>query len=504
MTRTLILAHDLGTSGNKATLFDGEGHLIASSFAPYPTAYPQPNWAEQNPDDWWNAVCSTTRALLAESGIAADEIAAVGFSGMMMGCLPVDGDGTPLRSCIIWADQRAQQEATALAELCGAEAIYQRCGHRVSPAYVAPKILWLRAHQPEIYFQTARFLVPKDYIVHRLTGACATDYSDASGTLLFDLTTRRWDASILDKLGLDVDQLPFPYPSPAVVGEVTREAAEATGLAAGTPVVIGGGDGACAGIGAGVVEPGAAYCVIGTSAWISVSTLEPVPDAQQRTMTFHHVHPERYAPMGVQQLAGGAREWAWRALAGEPALDLDSIAADVAPGAAGLLFLPHLMGERSPYWNPLARGAFVGLAMPHGKAEMARAVLEGVGFGLQQILAILQGHVAGIESLRLIGGGGKSRLWQQILADIFGLPIEMLELKAEATSWGAAVAAGVGVGLYDWTIAAERSRVVEVIAPNRANVARYAELAALYAEAYEALTPIHARLAHLQSGGEHG
>lgn len=498
MSGACILAHDLGTSGNKATLFDGEGRLIAGAFEPYPTTYPQPNWAEQEPADWWRAVSVSTRRLLAEAaalGYSPAAIAAVGFSGMMMGCLPVDGQGRPLRSCIIWADQRAQAEAAAMAELCGAEAVYLRCGHRVSPAYVAPKILWVRAHQPGIYARAAHFLRPKDYIVFRLTGEIATDYSDASGTLLFDLATRRWAGDLLEKLGLSEEQFPRLHASTNVVGVVTAAAAAETGLQVGTPVVIGGGDGACAGAGAGVVEPGAAYCVIGTSAWISVATREPVPDALQRTMTFHHVHPQRYAPMGVQQMAGGAREWAWRALAGDSGLDLDSVAATVAPGAGGLLFLPYLMGERSPWWNPQARGAFVGLAMPHGKAEMARAVLEGVGYGLNQILRALQSHVPAIDAVRLIGGGGKSRLWQQILADIFALPIHMLALKAEATSWGAAVAAGVGAGLCGWGLAAERAQVVEVIDPNPQTAMRYAEMAAIHEELYRALVPVYARLA---------
>jgi xylulokinase len=495
MTQPYILAHDLGTSGNKASLFDAEGHLLAADYAPYPTAYPRPNWAEQEPAHWWDAVCIATRRLLVTSGVDAGAIAAVGFSGMMMGVLPVDASGVPLRSCIIWADQRAQDEARSMADICGAERVYLRCGHRVSPAYCAPKILWIREHQPEIYAKAAKFLVPKDYMVHRLTGECATDYSDASGTLLFDLVTRRWADDLLTELDLSVDQLPFPFPSPAVVGTVTPAAAAATGLHAGTPVVAGGGDGSCAGIGAGVVDPGSAYCTIGTSAWISVSTTAPVPDPQQRTMTFHHVHPERYAPMGVQQLAGGAREWAWKTFADSAGLDLDSAAAQVAPGSEGLLFLPYLMGERSPWWNPLARGAFVGLAMPHGKAEMARAVLEGVSFGLRQILDALREQVPDIQALRFIGGGGKSRLWQQILADCFGLPIHMLELKSEATSWGAAVAAGVGVGLYDWSIAAARSQVVDVIEPNRANTQRYDELSAIYTDLYGALEPFYTRLA---------
>jgi len=496
MTGAFILAHDLGTSGNKATLFDAQGRLVDSAFAPYATAFPHPNWAEQESQAWWQAVCATSQTLFATTGIPPTQIAAVGFSGMMMGCLPVDAAGTPLRSCIIWADQRAQAEAELVAARCGANEVYLRCGHRTSPAYCAPKILWVRTHQPEIYAKTAKFLAPKDYIVHRLTGEFATDYSDASGTLLFDLTARTWHQPFLDALDLSVSQLPTPYPSSTIVGRVTAQAAKASGLVAGTPVVIGGGDGSCAGIGAGVVEPGSAYCVIGTSAWISVSTLAPVPDPQQRTMTFHHVHPQRYAPMGVMQLAGGAREWAWQALA-DGDLDLDVAAATAEPGAGGLIFLPYLMGERSPWWDPHARGAFVGLSMQHSKPQMARAVLEGVAFGLRQILNSLREHVPGIDALRLIGGGGKSQLWPQLLADIFGLPIHRLELTGEATSWGAAVAAGVGVGLYDWSIAAERSQVVQAIAPNAANRQRYEELLAIFTESYLALAPVYAKLAEI-------
>jgi xylulokinase len=515
MSTRYILAHDLGTSGNKATLFDAHGHLVGSAFAAYPTVFPHPNWAEQDPHAWWHAVCTTTQQLLTQSAILPEAIGAVGFSGMMMGCLPVDETGAPLRSCIIWADQRAQDEARAVADLCDADEVYLRCGHRTSPAYCAPKILWVRNHQPDLYRRAAKFLVPKDYIVHRLTGVFATDYSDASGTLLFDLVARTWHVPFLRALGLDAAQLPTPYPSNAVVGHVTPAAAAATGLAVGTPVVIGGGDGSCAGVGAGVIEEGSAYCVIGTSAWISISTLAPLPDPRQRTMTFHHVHPQRYAPMGVQQMAGGAREWAWAALGAPHAsaahssadgappveqaatalLDLDAAAAAAAPGAGSLLFLPYLMGERSPWWNPLARGAFVGLGMQHGKPELARAVLEGVAFGLRQILDALREQAPGITALRLIGGGGKSRLWQQILADVFQLPIHMLELKGEATSWGAAVAAGVAIGAYDWSIAAARGEVMEIVDPNPAHAAIYDDLLGLYTATYSALAPIYTGLA---------
>jgi xylulokinase len=499
MTARYILAHDLGTTGNKATLFDAEGALVGSAFAAYATHYPQPNWAEQEPEAWWRAVSLSSQQLLHDTGVPARDIAAIGFSGQMMGCVPVDAQGRALRSCIIWADQRAQAQAARMAERCGEAAIYRRNGHRASPAYTAPKILWLRDEQPEIFAAAHCFLQPKDYLIHRLTGAFVTDYSDASGTLLFDLVERRWIDEFLGKLDLDPAVLPALHPSTAVVGAVTAAAAAATGLAAGTPVVVGGGDGSCAGIGAGVIEPGDAYLNIGSSAWISIASSTPVLDPLERTVTFHHVHPERYCPMGTMQSAGGAREWAWRLLH-DGDLDLDAAAASAPPGANGLLFLPHLMGERSPYWNPLARGAYVGLAIPHGKAELARAALEGVAFNLRLILDCLVAQSPDIREMRFVGGGSRGALMRQILADVFAMPIHVLALQGDATSWGAAVAAGVGVGLYEWSVAAQRSQVAAVVEPERGNAAVYAELLGLFKESYAALDPVFARLAQMQTG----
>jgi xylulokinase len=492
-SRAFILAHDLGTTGNKATLFDASGRQAGSAFAGYETVYPQPNWAEQNPEDWWEAVCVTSRQLLAETGVAAADIAAVAFSGQMMGCVPIGADGKPLRSCIIWADQRAQAESAWLAERCGADAIYETCGHLPSPAYTAPKILWLRNHQPRIYEEAVCFLHPKDYIAYRLTENFVTDYSDASGTLVFDLATREWARTFLDRIDLPVEKLPSVHASSDVVGAITPQAAAATGLRAGTPVVIGAGDGSAAGVGAGVMDPGDAYCNIGSSAWISIAAAAPLPDPQRRTITFHHAHPRRYAPMGVMQAAGGARQWTWKLLA-EEALDLDAAAATVPPGSDGLLFLPYFLGERSPYWNPLARGTLVGLTMNHGKAEIARATLEGVAFNLRLILDALREQTSTISAMRFIGGGSRSPLWRQILADMFQLPINVLELQGDATSWGAAVAGGVGVGLYDWSIASEGSVVADVVEPDGANRMRYDELSAIYGDIYRALAPIYTRL----------
>jgi xylulokinase len=486
-----ILAHDLGTTGNKASLFDGEGRLCGARLESYPVEYPQPNWAEQDPADWWRAVCRSTQALLEAVPAAAQEIAAVSFSGQMMGVVALDAQDRALRPAIIWADQRAVEEAEWIAARCGMDEVYRRTGHRVSPAYTAAKILWIKNHQPDLYAQTAKFLMAKDYIVLRLTSEAVTDFSDASGSNLFDIQTRAWCRDFLGQLGLEEERLPRVCASTRVAGHVTPAASEATGLAAGTPVVIGGGDGACATVGAGVVEPGDCYCYIGSSAWVSLASEQPVFDPQMRTFTFPHLHPSRYTPMGTMQAAGGARDWLLRVV-GEVS---DADIAQAPPGADGLLFLPYLIGERSPWWNPNARGSFVGLTMRHTRAEMGRAVLEGVAFNLNLIVEALESQGSRIAAVRLIGGGARSPVWPQILASAFGKPIHIPDLVAEATSWGAAVAGGIGVGLYrDWGIAKERTRVKAVVEPEPAQAERYAELYPLFADTYRALEPIYNRM----------
>lgn len=481
-----ILAHDLGTSADKASLFDETGALLAGHSEGYAVSYPQPGWAEQNPDDWWRAVCAATRALLAQTGVAPRDIAAVTFSGQMMGVIALDDARRPLRPAIIWADQRATEEAALIAERCGEDEVYRRTGHRISPAYTAAKMLWIKRHQPDVFARARHFVMAKDYAVMRLTDEVVTDYSDASGSNLFDLEAQAWCADFLDALGLDEARLPRLAPSSAVVGQVTRTAAEETGLAPGTPVVIGGGDGACATVGAGSVDDGDAYCVLGTSSWIAFTSSQPLLDPERRTFTFYHLLPRRYIPMGTMQAAGGAREWLVRAMGEAP----DEAIARVEPGCRGLIFLPYLIGERSPWWNPKARAAFVGLTMSHGPAEMHRAVLEGVAFNLKLILDALSAHRP-LRTLRLIGGGARSAVWQRILADVLDVPLEIPELLAEATSWGAAVAGGVGAGVYDdWRVAKAQARIATVVEPDVTNVARYAEICASFTQAYHALEPI--------------
>ncbi len=498
-----ILAHDLGTTGNKASLFDVEGRLLASAYVGYVTSYPHVGWAEQEPADWWRAVVDSTRQLLAEPGRRATEIAAVSFSGEMMSCLPLDDAGRPLRAAIIWADQRAEADAATFAELAGSERVYALTGHRTSASYSAAKLLWLRRCQPELYARTRVILQAKDYAAYKLTGAYATDYSDASGTNLFDLRRRSWSAELFSVLDLDSNLLPPAYPSATVIGTVTADAARETALAAGTPVVIGGGDGACATVGAGVVHPGEAYNYIGSSSWISLVSREPLDDPQQRTNTFAHLDPALVSPFGSMQCAGGAYDWLERTLRGEMPnrihSQLDELAAAVEPGAQGLFFLPYLIGERSPHWNPHARGAFVGLSTVHGRAEMARAVLEGVAFNLRLILDAFREQGVRPAAMRLIGGGARSALWRQILADVFNLPILRPRLLVEATSLGAAIAGGVGVGLYpDYSIAAELIQVEPGEAPRASAVRRYDELYPLFRQVYQALVPVYEGIAGLQ------
>jgi len=498
-----ILAHDLGTTGNKASLFNLNGQVVASTLASYNTDYPLPNWAEQNPADWASAIFNSTRELLEQAQISPAQVAVVSFSGHMQGALVVDKAGQPLRPAIIWADQRATAQADILAQTLGADQVYRLTGSRVSPGYTAAKIRWIKEHQPDIYRKIYKVLQAKDYAAFLLTGVFATDYSDASLTQLLNLQQRQWSTEILDALELSASILPDIYPSATVVGRVTPQSAAATGLQAGTPVVIGGGDGGCATVGAGAVQAGDVYNYIGSSSWVALSAAQPVFDPDQRTFNFIHLDPSLYCPLGTMQAAGGAFDWLERLFRAEGATQpaykaLDEAASKVPPGATGVLFLPYLLGERSPHWNPAARATFVGLAMPNGKAEMARAVLEGVAFNLRYILDSLRGQGVQVQAMRLIGGGSKSAVWRQILADVYNLPLIKVNLPAEATALGAAIAGGIGVGLYaDYTVAQQLVPVTPAESPNPATQTRYQALYHLFKETYRALEPIYNQLAAL-------
>jgi xylulokinase len=507
--RQFILAHDLGTTGNKASLYDAEGTLLGSSLSEYGTQFEHTGWAEQNSEDWWKAVCTSTKELIKQTKIPKDEIACIVFSGQMMGCVPLDKEAKPLRNALIWADQRATKQEQWLSEHITPEKVYCITGHRLSASYSLCKILWLRDNQPEIYSNTYKFVHAKDAVVARLTGNFVTDPSDASGMNLYDLEKGRWSDEIIEAAQIDKNKLPDIKPSTAVVGEVQRHIADEVGLNAGTPVVIGGGDGCCAATGAGVIQEGRAYNYIGSSSWIALATDKPIYDPTMRTFTWAHLIPNMFSPCGTMQAAGASYAWARNELAplevqlarekNISSYELMNQLAEASPvGAKGLLYLPYLLGERSPRWNTKARGAFIGLDIRHTRADMLRSVLEGITLNLRVILDAFIAQGASIAAMRVIGGGAKGKLWNQIMADIYGVPVQRLNVLEEATSLGAAVAGGVGVGVYkDFSMVEHMNPIVSSVEPNPAAKETYNKRLKVFNSAYDALIPVYEQLLEL-------
>jgi len=500
-----LLAHDLGTTGNKATLFDERGALVASAFEPYDTYYDQPGWAEQDPESWWAAVCRATAAVMKRASIDRSAISGIGFSGHMMGCVPVDDRGRALRRAIIWADQRATEQVRALLQAMPQEEIYRITGTRPNPNSTAAKLMWLRDNEPEIYAKTRFTLQAKDYIVFRLTGEFVTDYSDASATSVFDLVRKEWSDEILAAADLPARMFPEAHPSTDVVGRVWR--LDEFGLE-GIPVVLGGGDGACATTGAGVIRANEGYNYFGSSSWIAIVTREPVFDPAMRTFNLCHLAPDLYMPVGTMQSAGGSYDWVREILfSDELGISHDDAftylnrwAASSPPGSRGILFLPYLIGERSPHWNEDARGAFLGLARSHSVSDLVRAALEGVALNLRIIFDALTEQGASLKSLKMIGGGIRNPVLCQILADVLAIPIERLESGEFATSLGAAICAGVGVGMFgDFSVAESLSPVVGVNKPGESAVAAYHRLYPLFKGAYRNLQDLFGQLADVQS-----
>jgi xylulokinase len=491
----MLVAHDLGTTGNKASLHDENGRLLNAVTVPYETRFGHGGIAEQDPDRWWEAVCAATRSLLSDAGAGPDRVRAVGFSGQMMGAVLLDAAYRPVRPSIIWADHRSTEQCRRLVDKVGMEPAYRITGHRLHPTYSLSKVMWVRDHEPEVFARVAHFCLAKDFVVQRLTGELVTDPSDASSTNAYDQGRGRWSAELLAAAELDPALFPAIVPSTTVVGGVTAEAAELTGLRAGTPVVIGGGDGPLAAVGAGVVSPEAGpYAYLGSSSWVSLAADAPLHDPAMRTMTFDHVVPGRYVPTATMQTGGGSLHWVADLLApgDEPGRFRRLVAeADTATAAGeGLYFLPHLLGERSPYWNPAAKGAFVGLSRHHGPAHLTRAVLEGVAFNLATCVGAIRESGATVDRVDAIGGGAASDVWLQILADVWGATVRRRSIVEEANSLGAAVTAGVGAGLLDgFDIAPTLSEVTGEFRPDPARHAAYRQRHAVFLDAYRRLEP---------------
>ena len=464
----LILAHDLGTSGDKASLHHADGRLIAAHTARYPVDFGSGGKAEQDPADWWAGFCEATGALLRETGTDPADIAVVGMSGQMMGVVLVDEHDEPVRPAVIWADTRAQAETVALIEAVGADHGYDLLGHRLDPTCSLPKMMWLREHEPLAWERTTCVLQAKDYITLRATGRRCTDPSDASGTNAYDQRTGAWSDELLAAAGIARGLLPDILPSASVAGGVTPGAASATGLREGTPVVVGGADGCTSALGLGLADADSGAAVtLGTSAWISMAADHPVRDPQQRIITFDHVVPGHFVSLGAMQSAGASLQWFASTVGVDDVGVLVQEAGAVAAAADGLFFLPYLLGERAPIWDVKARGAFLGLEHHHTQAQLARAVLEGVVFNLCGVFEALAETVRPVDAIDAVGGGARGDVWLQLMADTWGVPVRRRTIVDEANPLGAAVVGGLGVGLIDdWAAARELSQIEAVFEPD--------------------------------------
>ncbi len=484
-----LLAHDLGTSGNKATLFDTELGAVKSITAPYGVNFGSHGFAEQNPEDLWNAVIKSTIAVT--EGISPSDILAVSFSAQMQGALPVDREGNVLRPSIIWADSRAVKEADLLINELGADKIYSLTGHRASPNYTIEKLMWIKANEPDVWKKTYKSLQAKDYIIFRLTGNFVTDYSDASGTNALELDNLTWSDEIFSAAGIDKEIMPELKNSIDVAGYVTKEAEKATGLLSGTPVITGGGDGPCSAIGAGCIGDNEFFSSFGTSAWIGGTTNEKFIDKNKVCFCFAHVIPGKYMPCGTMQSAGSSYSYIKELLASEMSYkDLNELLAITTPGAKGLLFLPYLLGERSPRWNEKTSGAFIGIKPAHTKADYIRAVIEGIGYNLELILKSFREN-AKIDRLILTGGGAMGESVCQILSDILYSKLVTPEDARSATSVAAALIAGVGAGVYpDFSAYKKFLTFNKEYTPESKNAPVYEKYKKIFDDSYYALMPI--------------
>ena len=445
-----LLGIDVGTGGTRALLIDQSGVVVASAIHEHvPFASPRSGWAEQDPHDWWKACQGAVRQLLRDSSIPASEIACIGLSGQMHGAVLLDSNNQVLRPALIWCDQRTAAECRYLNDTIGPQRLVELTANPALTNFTLTKLLWVRTHEPEIWKRFHSFLLPKDYVRLCLTGVRAIDVADASGTLLLDVVHRRWSEAMLEAVGLSPDCLPALYESQQIVGQVTESAAASTGLKAGTPVVAGAGDQAAGATGMGIVRPGDVSATIGTSGVVFAASDAPVTDPLGRLHTFCHAIPGRWHVMGVTQAAGLSLRW-FRdnfAAPSESYDQLSSQAAEVPPGAGGVLWAPYLMGERTPYPDPDVRAALVGLAADHTRAHVVRAILEGVAFSLKDSLTIFRELGIPVKAIRVGGGGARSPLWRQIQADVYGQAVETVQAE-EGAAYGAALLAGVGAGVW--------------------------------------------------------
>lgn len=494
---------DVGTTGVKAGVVDAAGAVAGAATCEYDTQTPRPGWAEQEPSEWWLASCAALREAISASGVAPGAVSGIGVSGQMHGSVFLDQDSAVIRPCMLWCDQRTASQCDSITEEVGSANLADWVGNPALPGFTAPKVLWLRENEPGAFERVRHLMLPKDYVNMRLTGVTGTDVSDASGTLLFDVSRRVWSEPMLEKLRIPAEWLPEARESGERLGTVTSGAAQETGLASGTPVAAGGADNACSALGMGVVSPGEAAVSIGSSGTVLAPTASPLTDPEMRLHSFCHAVPGTWYLMGVTLSAGLSLRW-FRDHLGEPELsaacrdevdayELLSRTASGAPaGCDGLVFLPYLSGERTPHADPHARGVLFGLDLTKTRAHVIRSIMEGVTFALNDSMKLMTGFGLQLSGVVSGGGGSRSSLWRQMQADVFEMPVTAAA-TGDAAMLGAAMLGGVAGGLFNSAIEACRRVVArgERLQPDRRSLEAYRGSYSLFRALYPALKPLY-------------
>ena len=491
-----LMGLDISTTSAKALIIDASGAVIAVANSPQPISQPQPLWSEQDPADWWDGISASIRAALAESGLSGGDISAIGLTGQMHGLVLLDENGAVLRNSILWNDQRTQAQCDYMTERIGERRLIQLTGNPAVTGFTAPKVLWVRDNEPDIYARAAQILLPKDYIRYKLTDRYATDLAGAAGTSLLSVAERAWSAEVLDALDIPADWLPPVHEGTEITSRISQAAADATGLKAGTPVVGGGGDQAAGAVGMGCVTPDKIGVTVGTSGVVFAPLSSYAYESEGRLHAFCHALPNTWHFMGVMLSAAGSLQWYKDTFA--PDISFDALldeAAQAPAGCEGLFFLPYLTGERTPHPDPLARGAFVGMTTRHSRGHITRAVLEGVAFGLKDSFTLIdQAGLPESYEARISGGGAKSPVWQQIIADVLGAPLVNIN-TTEGGAFGAGVLASVAAGIYNDAASACHAMIqTGEHVPVSADAEVYAQRYPIYRSLYPALQSTFARL----------
>jgi xylulokinase len=497
-TNSMLLGIDLSTTGAKALLIDREGRVVGSATTPLKLSTPHPLWSEQDPREWWEATVNSVAQALASASASGNDVSAIGLTGQMHGLVLLDDDGEVLRPAILWNDQRCGAECDEIRARVTRKELVRITGNDALTGFTAPKILWVEKHEPQIHPRIRHILLPKDYIRYKLTHVLAMDKADGSGTMLFDLRKRTWSPEILKALNISAEWLPPTFEGHEITGEVTSKAAELTGLRPGTPVIAGGGDQSAQATGVGVVRPGTMAVTLGTSGVVFASTESALVEPEGRLHAFCHAVAGRWHLMGVMLSAAGSLQWYRDKFARDRSFaELVDEASEVSAGSEGLIFLPYLSGERTPHPDPLARGAWIGLTGRHGPSHLTRSILEGVAFGLKDIFCLMRdAGLSSVDQIRVSGGGAKSALWRQILADTLGAELVTVN-TTEGAAYGAALLAGVGIGVWPNVDAAcaETIAVTDRVSPNPQTVATYESMYEQYQKLYPALKSTFAALA---------